>query len=130
MRAKNNAVSEAAETSAAAFVAASAAETDESVAAAVPGRAPEKRESRIYLGPTITGAVRHGTVFKNGVLSKRVQECIAELPVMERLFVETGRMPEAVKELGKKQSALGAVYVRVAAHFNAARPGGQNSGRI
>ncbi|MDE7299919.1 MAG: hypothetical protein K2N94_14050 [Lachnospiraceae bacterium] len=128
MRTKNNAA-EAAEASAA-FVAASAAETGESVAAAVPGRALGKRGDRMYLGPTITGVVRHGTVFKDGVLPKRATECIAELPVMERLFVETDRMPEAVTELGKKQSALGAVYAQVAEHFNAAHPGGQNTGRI
>ncbi len=129
MRTKNSATADAVETSAA-FAVASAAEAGESVAAAVPGRAPEKSGNRMYLGPTITGAVRYGTVFKGGVLPKRAQECVAELPVMERLFVETNRMPEAVKELGKKQSALGAVYALVAAYFNAAHPDGQITGRI
>lgn len=124
MRTKNSATADVAETVDA------AAEINETAAFSTSGEEKEKRGNRMYLGPTITGVVRHGTVFKDGVLPKRATECIAELPVMERLFVETDRMPEAVTELGKKQSALGAVYARVAEHFNAAHPGGQNTGRI
>lgn len=71
----------------------------------------------IYLGPTITGAARHGTVFKDGILPKNTQEFIAEFPQMIRLFVEVDKMPEAVMEIRKKQGVLGAIYDQVEAHF-------------
>lgn len=88
-------------------------------AATAAAMAKEKKGDLMYLGPTISGAVRHSTVFKNGVLPKAAQECVAEFPMMERLFVEVDKMPDAIKELNKKQSALSAVYAQVAAHFNA-----------
>lgn len=79
----------------------------------------KKRGDLMYLGPTIIGAARRGTVFKEGILPKKAQDCVSELPMMERLFVEVDKMPEAVRELGRKQSALRAVYAQVATHFNA-----------
>lgn len=85
--------------------------------AAAPTETAKKKVDLMYLGPTITGTARRGTVFKDGILPKKVQECIAELPQMARLFVEIDKMPEAVKELGKKQSALVAIYNQVAQKF-------------
>lgn len=79
----------------------------------------EKNNDLMYLGPAITGVVKRGTVFKNGILPKRAQECITEFPQMERLFVKVDNVPEVVKELRKKQSALGAIYNQVVAHFGA-----------
>lgn len=86
---------------------------------ALPAEKPEKKGDLAYLGPTITGAARHGTVFKNGILPEKAQECIAELPQMFRLFVGVDKMPEAIRELKKKQSTLRAVYDQTVAHFNA-----------
>lgn len=85
--------------------------------AAAPAAKAKKKGNLMYLGPTITGAARRGTVFKDGILPPKAQECIAELPQMERLFVEVDKMPEAVRELRKKQSALGVIYNQVASHF-------------
>ncbi len=85
--------------------------------AAAPTETAKKKGDLMYLGPTITGAARRGTVFKDGVLPKKAQECIAELPQMDRLFVEVDKMPEAVRELRKKQSALRAIYNQVAQKF-------------
>ncbi len=89
----------------------------------MPGAAAPAKTKRkgglMYLGPTITGVVRHSTVFKDGTLPKEVQECIARLPVMERLFVEVDKVPGAVKELRRGQGVLGTVYARAEAHFNA-----------
>lgn len=73
--------------------------------------------SVMYLGPTLTGIVRHGTVFKDGVLPEKAKECIKEFPLMERLFVPVHKMPEAVKEIRKKQGALGVVYEQTAQKF-------------
>lgn len=70
----------------------------------------------MYLGPTIEGIVRHGTVFKDGILPEKAQECIKELPSLRRLFVSVDRMPEAVRELRTK-SALAAVYEHTAIKF-------------
>lgn len=86
--------------------------------AAAPAKARRKGDL-MYLGPTIAGAARHGTVFRNGMLPKGAQACIAELPMMERLFVEVEKAPDAVKELRKSRSALGTVYAQAEAHFNA-----------
>lgn len=88
---------------------------------AAPEAKAQKKGNRMYLGPTIIGAARHGTVFKDGVLPKKAQEYIAEFPVMEKLFVAVDKTPEAVRELRKKQSSLGAVYDQVEARFGASR---------
>lgn len=71
----------------------------------------------MYLGPTITGVVRHSTNFKNGVLPEKVRECINQFPVMQKLFVPLVEMPAAIKELNKEQSALKTIYSQVAKKF-------------
>ena len=82
--------------------------------------AEEKQKSReavIYLGPTIVGVIRHSTVFKEGVLPEKVQECVKQLPMMEKLFVSIGDIPEAVKEINKNESVLRTIYVQVTNNF-------------
>lgn len=82
--------------------------------------AEEKQKSReavMYLGPTIVGVIRHSTVFKEGVLPEKVQECVKQLPMMEKLFVSIGDIPEAVKEINKNQSVLRTIYVQVTNNF-------------
>lgn len=76
-----------------------------------------KHEDVMYLGPTIVGVVRHSTVFKEGVLPEKAQECVKQLPMMERLFVPIRNIPEAVKEINKNQSVLRTIYVQVADKF-------------
>ena len=71
----------------------------------------------IYLGPTIVGVVRHSTVFKGGVLPKKVEECVNELPIMKKLFVTLEDMPKATIELNKEQSALGTIYTQTKNKF-------------
>lgn len=94
--------------------------TDEAVVAAE--AVEEKAEKKVvqdlmYLGPTITGVVRHSTVFKDGVLTAKAQDCVDKFPMMGKLFVPIGDMPEAVKEIRKDQSVLHTVYVQVADKF-------------
>ena len=82
--------------------------------------AEEKQKSReavMYLGPTIVGVIRHSTVFKEGVLPEKVQECVKQLPMMEKLFVSIGDIPEAVKEINKNESVLRTIYVQVSNNF-------------
>lgn len=77
----------------------------------------KKQGNLMYLGPTIVGVVRHSVVFKDGVLPEKVKNCIKELPMMEKLFVDVEKIPEAIKELNKKQSALGTIYTQVKKKF-------------
>lgn len=71
----------------------------------------------MYLGPTIVGVIRHSTVFKEGVLPEKVQECVKQLPMMEKLFVSIGDIPEAVKEINKNESVFRTIYVQVTNNF-------------
>lgn len=71
----------------------------------------------MYLGPTIPGVARHSTVFKNGVLPKKVEECIKELPVMQRLFIPLSQLPEAMKEMNNSKSVLCRIYRQTAQKF-------------
>ncbi len=89
------------------------AKTEKKPAAA----AAKKQGNLMYLGPTIVGVVRHSVVFKDGVLPEKVKNCIKELPMMEKLFVEVENIPEAIKELNKQQSALGTIYTQVKKKF-------------
>lgn len=77
----------------------------------------EQQENLMYLGPTITGVVRHSTIFKNGVLPQKVTECIEQLPMMRKLFVVTDDAPAAIKELSKEQSVLKTIYSQVYKKF-------------
>lgn len=77
----------------------------------------EKSTDVIYVGPSISGIIRHSTVFKDGILPDGVTRCIEQLPAMKRLFVETDRLAEAAKELNRKQSALNVIYAMVACKF-------------
>lgn len=76
-----------------------------------------KQTNLMYLGPTITGVVRHSTVFKDGVLPEKVKDCIKTLPMMEKLFVDVDKISAAIKELNKEQSVLGTIYTQVANKF-------------
>lgn len=76
-------------------------------------KSQEVQEDKMYLGPTIVGVVRRSTVFKNGVLPAKVENCVKKFPAMKKLFVTMKELPMASKELRKKQSALGAIYAQV-----------------
>ncbi len=89
--------------------------------AAAPGTKARKKANLVYLGPTIIGAMRHGTTFKDGELPENAQECLKEFPAMERLLVEVDEMPGAVTELRKRQSVLETVYKQTEEHFSAQR---------
>ncbi len=77
----------------------------------------KKQGNLMYLGPTITGIVRHSTIFKDGIFPKKVNECLEQLPMMKKLFVELDEIPTAIKELKKEQSALGTIYAQTKKKF-------------
>lgn len=78
----------------------------------------KKQGNVTYLGPTITGVVKHSTTFKDGVLPEKVKECVKQLPMMEQLFVAISDIPKATKELKKEQSVLATIYAQTANKFN------------
>ena len=82
-----------------------------------PAAKKAKQGNLMYLGPTITGVVRHSTIFKDGVLPQKVNECVEQFPAMKKLFVPMGEIPKVVKELRKEQSALGTIYSQIAKKF-------------
>lgn len=77
----------------------------------------EKKQDLMYLGPTITGVVKHSTVFKDGLLPDKAKDCIKKLPMMKKLFVPLADMPAAIKELNKPSSVLRTVYTQVVNKF-------------
>lgn len=77
----------------------------------------QSNSNLMYLGPTITGVVRHSTTFKDGILPDKVKECVEQFPVMKKLFVSMADIPKATIELRKEQSALGTIYSQVANKF-------------
>ena len=82
-----------------------------------PAAKKAKQDNLMYLGPTITGVVRHSTIFKNGVLPAKVKDCVETFPAMIKLFVPMEEIPNAVKELRKEQSALGTIYSQTSKKF-------------
>ena len=79
--------------------------------------AVKKQSNLVYLGPTITGVVRHSTIFKNGVLPQKLSECVTEFPLMKKLLVPVNDITTATKELNKEQSVLGTIYTQTAKKF-------------
>ena len=79
--------------------------------------AAKKQSNLVYLGPTITGVVRHSTIFKNGVLPQKLSECVTEFPLMKKLLVPVSDIAAATKELNKEQSVLGTIYTQTANKF-------------
>ncbi len=79
--------------------------------------AEKKSANLMYLGPTITGVVRHSTVFKDGVLPQKVNECVEQFPMMKKLFVGLDEVPAAANELNMKQSTLRTIYSQVSKKF-------------
>lgn len=77
----------------------------------------KKQGNLMYLGPTIVGVIRHSTIYKNGVLPDKVNECVEQFPIMKKLFVSMEELPGAVKELKKEQSALRTIYSQTAKKF-------------
>ena len=70
----------------------------------------------MYVGPSIVGAIRYSTVFKDGILPEEVEKCITAYPAMRRLFVPLDGLADATLQL-KKPSALSVIYKQTAQKF-------------
>lgn len=76
----------------------------------VPGTKQEERENVTYVGPSIIGVIKNGSVFKDGILPAKAQECVERIPMMKKLFVPQSKLVETIKELRDDQSALCSIY--------------------
>jgi hypothetical protein len=69
-----------------------------------------KRETVMYIGPTVRGVVINGTLFKDGKLPALVEKRTEEMPVLQSLFVPVSKLAEAQKELKDSKSAMAICY--------------------
>ena len=70
-----------------------------------------KRETVMYIGPTVRGVVINGTLFKDGKLPALVEKRTEEMPVLQSLFVPVSKLAEAQRELKDSKSAMAAKAV-------------------
>ena len=67
------------------------------------------KEPVIYIGPSIVGVATKGTVYKNG-LTPQMGKAVKELPALNTLLVEIGKITQARKDLKNKESAVSICY--------------------
>lgn len=69
------------------------------------------KEPVIYIGPSIVGVATKGTVYKNG-LTPQMEKAVEELPALNTLLVEIGKITQARKNLKNKESAVSICYAK------------------
>lgn len=69
------------------------------------------KEPVIYIGPSIVGVATKGTVYKNG-LTPQMDRAVKELPALNTLLVEIGKITQARKDPKNKESAVSICYVK------------------
>lgn len=72
---------------------------------------PKTKEPVIYIGPSIVGVATKGTVYKNG-LTPQMGKAVEELPALNTLLVEIGKITQARKDLKNKESAVSICYAK------------------
>lgn len=72
--------------------------------------APEVVAERlVYIGPTIIGVAKHGTVYENGI-PKKLQEAVDEKPLLGKLIVKESDFAEAQKSIIRKKGVYYEAY--------------------
>ena len=84
----------------------------------MPEEAKKEAGNMMYVGPTIQNLIRYGTVFANGVLTEKMNAVVAEFPAAAKLFVPVEKIPDAMKSLHEKNSALAAISDRMVRKYN------------
>lgn len=72
----------------------------------------------MYVGHSIQNLIRYGTVFAGGVLPEKVSTAVAEFPAAAKLFVPVEEIPDAMKSLHEKNSALAAIRDRMVRKYS------------
>ena len=80
----------------------------------------EKKETVMYIGPTISGVVKQNTVFNNG-LPKGLIELQEKMPIVKSLIVSTSQIAEAKNKVQSKGSALNVIYNKVLSYVKGGR---------
>ena len=68
-----------------------------------------RKETLVYLGPTIVGVATQNTFFNNG-LSEELKNAIKEMPVINNLIVPLSKYTKASSEINKKEGAMYEFY--------------------
>lgn len=77
-------------------------------------RKEQKKETVIYIGPTIKNVVATGTLYSNGLPNSLKKE-MEKRPMVRSLIVPVGTLAECQRELAVPGSALRSIYERTAA---------------
>ena len=62
-----------------------------------------------YIGPTLPGIVKEGTIYENGSDGALMQAC-KKMPALTDMIVTINALPEALQELKVPDSALSVKY--------------------
>lgn len=63
----------------------------------------------IYIGPSIAGVAATGTVYRNG-LTPQLQKAVEEMPALNMLLVDVGKVVQARSSLRDKSSGMSICY--------------------
>ena len=79
--------------------------------------APEK-ESTVYLGPTITRVVNHGTVFSRGEIPAYIEDKISAYPAAKGLIVPVSDYAKVAREIRLPGSRYRTLYDTISNTLN------------
>lgn len=68
--------------------------------------------NKIYIGPSIRGVVKYGTVFSGGLPAK-VKKLAEEKPIINNLIIPVSELADAKKLSNEEGSAIAVAYDRV-----------------
>lgn len=68
----------------------------------------------LYIGPSIRGVVRYGSVFSGGIPA-RLEKLAEKKPIIKKLIVPVSEMEEAVRSSREEGSVIAVAYDRVSA---------------
>lgn len=71
-----------------------------------------KKETKIYVGPTIPGVVKNNTVFNNGV-DDRVTERIKQQPELKGLLIDINNLSDAQRQITLRKGAYYSLFSKI-----------------
>ena len=86
-------------------------ETEKTVSK-TPREKVEKKETVIYIGPTISGVITRNTILNNGP-TKSLKELLGKVPVLKEMLVPVEKLSEAMNSITVEGSAMNNCYKQV-----------------
>jgi len=68
--------------------------------------------NNMYIGPSIRGVVKHGSVFSGG-LPARLEKLAAAKPIVKNLMVPVSELADTIRLSNEEGSAIAVAYDRV-----------------